>query len=143
MVENNVAITIACVPAITGLFKSCVSGRRNKRAQLLESTASKWTTRTSHRISHNRSRGHVALKSIGGTPWDLETGSERDYHMYSTTHLSGWKESKNGKLFTEVSNIPEIPEKSRLRQQHGITKVVGFEQRSSRGTIEEMELSKI
>jgi hypothetical protein len=63
--------------------------------------------------------------------------------MYSTTHLSGWKESKNGKLFTEVSNIPEVPEKSRLRQQHGITKVVGFDQRSSRGTIDEMELSKI
>jgi hypothetical protein len=137
VVENNVAITIACVPAITGLFKSCVSDRRNKRATVLHSTASKWTN------SHSRSRGHVALKSIGGTPWDLETGSERDYHMYSTTHLSGWKESKNGKLFTEVSNIPQIPEKSRLREQHGITKVVGFEQRSSRGTIDEYEMSKI
>jgi len=66
--------------------------------------------------------------------------------MYSTTHLSGWKESKNGKLFTEVCNVPpapEIPEKSRLRGQGGIMRVVGFEQRSSRGTMEEVELGKV
>lgn len=49
--------------------------------------------------------------------------------MHSTTHLSGWREAKDGKVYTEVTNVP-----GRRLLEPGITKLVEFDQRSSRGT---------
>lgn len=50
-------------------------------------------------------------------------------YMHSTTHLSGWREAKDGKVYTEVTNVP-----GRRLLEPGITKLVEFDQRSSRGT---------
>jgi hypothetical protein len=123
VIENNVAITVACVPGVTAFFKRYVMKNDKRRPS---SSSERYTN------SKRRSRGHFALSSIGGTPLG-SVKSEPGYVMNSTTHLSGWREAKDGKVFTEVTNVPE---RSRLRQQAGITKLVEFDQRSSRGTVE-------
>jgi len=130
VIENNVAITVACVPGVTAFFKKYIL--RNDATRRRTSSTERYTTSQNPR---RKSRGHYALNSIGGTPLG-SVKSNPEYVMNSTTHLSGWREAKDGKVFTEVTNVPEVPERSRLRQQTGITKLVEFDQRSSRGNMD-------
>lgn len=113
--ENNVAITVACVPGFTAFTKQYILQQPRRSSPI--------------------SRNHMALNSIGGTSWK----SSEEIDMHSTTHLSGWRHSKDGKVYTEITNWPSVQEQAHLRDPKGISKIVDFEQRSSRGTVDGLD----
>lgn len=126
VIENNVAITVACVPGVTAFVKRYALRNHARRLSSSERY-------TSSKNAKRRSRGHYALNSVGGTP--LGSIKSESGNLTSTTHLSGWREAKDGKVYTEVTNMPGLPKRAWVRQP-GITKFVEIDQRSSRGSME-------